>query len=204
MKTFAKITVAMLVLASLGLESCKKGEGDPFMSLRSRKARVAGEWKATAGKGSEVSGGNSMTWTYDGATWTTTTSAGSGSTGYTMDMTFDKDGNYTSVTVQTITIGSTTQTTTTDEKGMWNFADGVGETKKRSQIILSPTSQTTTTVTGSSSSTSTVSYTGSDSPTMIWDVYQLKSKEMIVKYKGSVTTTGGTDTEEGEFTFTAK
>ncbi|MFN4235607.1 MAG: hypothetical protein ACK4IK_12460 [Bacteroidia bacterium] len=46
MKTTKKVMIALAVAALVAptLESCKKGENDPGLSLRSRKGRVAGEW----------------------------------------------------------------------------------------------------------------------------------------------------------------
>lgn len=39
-----------LVLIAIAItNSCRKGEGDPWFSLRSRKARLAGEWKLNEG-----------------------------------------------------------------------------------------------------------------------------------------------------------
>lgn len=46
MKNFTNI-FAVAIIAALAmptLNSCKKGEEDPFLSLKTRKARVAGEW----------------------------------------------------------------------------------------------------------------------------------------------------------------
>lgn len=46
MKTTTKI-LATIVISTMVIpvfNSCKKGESDPFLSLRSRKARVVGEW----------------------------------------------------------------------------------------------------------------------------------------------------------------
>jgi len=44
-----KITIKLLILTLLGLSiltsSCRKGEDDPFLSFRSRNARLSGEWK---------------------------------------------------------------------------------------------------------------------------------------------------------------
>lgn len=43
-------TLLLLVLASfLIFPSCKKGENDPFLSLRSRKNRLSGEWVLKSG-----------------------------------------------------------------------------------------------------------------------------------------------------------
>ena len=37
----------VFALLSVTILACKKGENDPFLSLSSRKARLAGEWKLT-------------------------------------------------------------------------------------------------------------------------------------------------------------
>src|SRR6476661_1699887 len=42
--------IVLFLLAVLTLTTCKKGEDDPFMSLKSRKARLAGEWSLESGK----------------------------------------------------------------------------------------------------------------------------------------------------------
>lgn len=41
------IALAVAAIVAPSFQSCKKGENDPFLSLRSRKARVAGEWDVT-------------------------------------------------------------------------------------------------------------------------------------------------------------
>lgn len=38
------IVLVAISIASMELSSCKKGEEDPFLSLRSRKSRLTGEW----------------------------------------------------------------------------------------------------------------------------------------------------------------
>ncbi|MDD4575741.1 MAG: hypothetical protein PHI36_04870, partial [Bacteroidales bacterium] len=42
-----KIILLLLAVFATTFSACKKGEDDPALSLRSRKARVAGEWKMT-------------------------------------------------------------------------------------------------------------------------------------------------------------
>jgi hypothetical protein len=45
MKKYLSIVLLIgVVLGSLTFESCKKGPNDPFLSLRSRKARMVGDW----------------------------------------------------------------------------------------------------------------------------------------------------------------
>jgi hypothetical protein len=196
MKNIAKITVAALVLLSVALESCKKGEGDPALSLRSRKARMAGEWKASAGKGSDTQGSSTTTFTYDGTTITQTSNNITFSYGQTIDVTIEKDGTFKSTTVSTINNSTTTST----ETGTWNFTSGVGEAKNKSQLMMMTLSSTTAT----GNNTNTETYTGLDAPTVIYDIYQLKNKEIILTQKGSNTDSNGTSTFDYEWTWTAK
>ncbi|MDR2835017.1 MAG: hypothetical protein LBV69_02275 [Bacteroidales bacterium] len=44
-KKLTLITIGIILIFPLINTGCKKGEDDPFLSLRSRKARVAGTWK---------------------------------------------------------------------------------------------------------------------------------------------------------------
>ncbi|HTF02475.1 MAG TPA: hypothetical protein VK826_00555 [Bacteroidia bacterium] len=181
MKTLSKITLVALVISAVSFTGCKKGEGDPFLSLKSRKARVAGEWKMTKGEGthSEVFANTTFnsTITYDGnvETTVTTSSAGSATTTdkYNSEMTFEKDGTFSSV----YTDNNGSSAVITNNKGNWNFTSGVGDMKNKSQIII----YITETTTGSSTST----FTGSDRPTMVYDLYQLKGKEIILHDLGT-------------------
>ncbi|TND05086.1 MAG: hypothetical protein FD123_3706 [Bacteroidetes bacterium] len=198
MKTLVKVTVATLILGSLALESCKKGEGDPALSFRSRKARVAGEWKTTAGSGTSTAGSTTTTWTYDGANYTTTSGSNSVTVARTMNYVFEKAGTYTFTQVTT----STGYSETITQSGTWNFTGGVGEMKNKSQMVMTILSESTVTVIGSSTTTTTDTYTGSDAPSMIADIYQLKNKEMIFKYAGTATSGSSTSSDSGEWTMT--
>jgi len=45
MKKYLSIVLLIsVVLGTFTLSSCKKGPNDPFISLRSRKARMVGDW----------------------------------------------------------------------------------------------------------------------------------------------------------------
>ena len=43
--------IICLLILSVGLFSCKKGDEDPFFSLRTRKARLVNTWKLTEATG---------------------------------------------------------------------------------------------------------------------------------------------------------
>ncbi len=189
-------TIILAIGVSTAVSSCKKGEGDPFLSLQSRKARVAGEWKLSKMESVETIGtGNSattITGTYDGTTLTQVATSNNVSVTttdkYTVEMTFEKDGSFKSV--YTDNNGNTPQVTTST--GVWNFTSGVGEYKNKSQLVTYTESM--------QSGNSTTTFVGSERPTAVYDIYQLKSKEMIFKRKGS----DMNSTIDETSTFTAK
>lgn len=144
-----KKTILMFAAAGLMIAapSCKKGENDPFMSLSSRKARVAGDWELAdfmytdmntepdgdwQGNETTYDAGN-MTMTntytdYDSGNSTTTTST-STTTVNEATYTFNKDGTWSRVWNTTTTssytiLGYTTVSTTVNtssESGNWSF-----------------------------------------------------------------------------------
>lgn len=210
MKTFGKLVLAAAVVVPTVFTGCKKGENDPFISLRSRKARMAGEWTVSKGEGKSTSTASSYTstttWTYDGAqeSSTTTTTSGSISTTdtdvdkFTREYTFEKDGAFKMVE----TDNDDSPATVTTYTGTWNFTGGVGETKNKSQVLIAVTSIT--------SGSSTTTYEGSEALTMLYDIDQLKNKEIILKSKGTgpgfdpFTGNQTTETTEETWTLTAK
>lgn len=69
----------MAIVGVTTVSSCKKGENDPFLSLRSRKARVTGEWKLTKGTVTETDNSRGTT-NSEVTTYTETTSSSGGFT----------------------------------------------------------------------------------------------------------------------------
>jgi hypothetical protein len=193
------VILSSIILVGISFVGCqKKGPNDPAISMHGRRGRVDGEWKVskyteTTLKGSE---------TFDGTNWVSVTTGSSKPTNSTVEwkITFDKKGTYSadnkSTTTTTTTFGSTTITTTTvrqeTSSGKWNFTGGVGYKKNRSQLIAfeeSSTTTTTTTSTGQPTSTTTSTYTasGSQASSIIYDIDQLKNKEMILTWTGTST-----------------
>ncbi|MBW8048780.1 MAG: hypothetical protein FVQ77_00255 [Cytophagales bacterium] len=101
-KTIKKILAitAIALIAMPLFYSCKKGENDPFISLRSRDKRITGEWKLVSAEETSTwsrdfgfgATSGSTTTIYDGKTSVTT---GGGSSLYTLTITFEKDGTAT-------------------------------------------------------------------------------------------------------------
>lgn len=195
MKTSIKIMVAAMAISSVGFVGCKKGEGDPFLSLASRKARLAGEWTVSAGEGSSTDASGTDNWVYDGTTKTTTTSTNNTITDkFTIEYTFEKDGTFKMVNTDNNTSTAIVETTT----GTWNWTGGVGDMKNKSQIVLTTLSYSVT------PGNITQSWTGDNAPTAVMDVYQLKGKEIIFKSEGSTTSSSGTVSSKDSWTLTAK
>jgi hypothetical protein len=104
----------LLVIAAaaffVATPSCKKGENDPFLSLKSRKARLAGEYDIA----SWITSLNATNSDGDAATLTTTIN---GSTGTTV-MTSTPDGEPTTTTTRAIVVNSASFTIGKD--GTWS------------------------------------------------------------------------------------
>lgn len=198
MKTTIKVALAALMIAGVSLESCKKGENDPFLSLRSRKARVTGDWTVKKGEGTRTSGSTTTTWTFDGATYTQTQGSNSVSTSETITMNFEKDGTYKMVT--TITDASVNYTDVTTETGTWNFTGKIGDDKNKDHIVMRTLTSTDVTTIGSSSTTTTDTWTGDNAPANVMYIDELKNKEMIFTWDGSYNNGSSTSTDKGSYT----
>ncbi|MBI4931037.1 MAG: hypothetical protein HY841_09765 [Bacteroidetes bacterium] len=198
------LILSALILTGTGFYGCKKGANDPTISLHSRKGRLVNDWTLSAGTETNISGtttdlitwsGTSVTETYTSG-GTSSTSIGTGS--YTMSIL--KDGTWKSD--QSITwTGTPTFISKITSTGTWNWTGKVGELKNKSQVVFKTLTETDL----FGSSTDTYSYTGDSGPTAIWNIDELKSKELIVIWEGTkLTTSGGTSTSssnKGEYTW---
>lgn len=236
----------------LATPSCKKGENDPFLSLSSRKSRVAGEWDVTNwvynSKNTESNGDYQTTAeTMSGSVITTTQSSFDQSSGTTTtststttlndaSFTFEKDGtfsrtwNTTRVEVTTtdwfgVTVTDTETTVQTNTvTGNWSFVGKVkDEYKNKERIVMNVTSNSWTnewTNVNTNSANSNVVTTHGDKTAGtdnyysgewvdIYEIDQLKGKEMIIKSMEensgsySVTPYGGSTTTTSDDVYTS-
>jgi hypothetical protein len=215
MKKTLILSLSIALLAG-GFNSCKKGDNDPFMSLKSRKARVSGEWKVSNSEDITIQTETNPDYTsvktttevYDGTTLTTTsklkftTSDGTfedsdtKSEKQTRTLTFEKDGTY--IVKEFYAESGTTYTTA----GHWTFMGKSKEAglKNKEAIILTLNSETSADSTGTESYTETGLYVGG-----VVYIDQLKNKEMIWKIDNSTTTSNNTVTKRtSTIVFTAK
>ena len=203
MKKLIVLSLAAIALMA-NLSSCKKGENDPFLSLKSRKARVVGEWTVTMEEGtnqdiSKISFGGvtvttttNETSTYNGALYTstsvTTSSAGGNPQNstytdvYTQSYTFEKDGTFSLETVYT------GQNYTEIIEGTWAFVgkSKSAELKNKEAIALSITKYSDI----DNGVTTTYSSTGLDDSIII-AIDRLKNKEMVLIQESTYTDPNG-------------
>ena len=170
----------MTALAFTGFEGCKKGENDPGLSLKSRKGRLAGEWKLVkAEENSTQTGATAQTKTFDGTNWTA--NGTKDNTAYTKRVTFEKDG--------TFKMEETWAAITTTATGVWFFSgkNKEAELKNKEAVIVSVSSVT--------HAGGTETYTGVTADDM-WMLDKLSGKELIVVEEGTEvdSPTGGTAT----------
>lgn len=131
-------SVIVLIIITTTFFGCKKGENDPAISLRTRKARVIGEWNMKTGTAG-ITIDNHINPPYnqdikmDGskAEINQTESGNVGITyigNYTFYITFKKDG--------TFNFNENFAGDILDASGTWNFVGGVGKAKNKESIVL--------------------------------------------------------------------
>lgn len=115
MKNISKSLLAIAVAGVAFVASCKKGEDDPSLSLRSRKSRVAGEWKVSSAETKMTTTGSAGTSTSSSTsteTWTGDTYKASESSTYS-------SGGSSSSSTSTIDGTVETNTYTFEKDGTW-------------------------------------------------------------------------------------
>lgn len=103
-----------LVVGSTVLTGCKKGENDPFLSLKSRDARITELWKLTKVEGNTNNNGTLSTDAYDGTIWTSTFGSFNSQYAYSLSIEIKKDGTYQSIE------NNDGEITTTDGRWYWS------------------------------------------------------------------------------------
>ena len=177
---------AGVLFLSANLSSCKKGENDPTLSLRSRKARLTGEWTVTSINGlnsqiySNPDNPNNMIseYIYNGSTQTNTTKDGNGtvlgtstSDEFTLTFSFKKDGTFT------ITQKETANSIEMTSSGNWIFLNKNKNSKLKNKeaILLSMTSDNT--INNGVSLLNT--YSGLQGPnSLIFEIDELKNNQI--------------------------
>lgn len=130
--------VLVLVVSGLFFGGCKKGENDPFISLKTRKSRLSGDWKVSFAEYTI----NDTSWTYDGNTLKEFFGGNLvNEINIVYDYSFKKSGSYSinreeDYPANYFSPNTPPLTYTYFEEGTWNFTGGAGSSKTKSQLLL--------------------------------------------------------------------
>jgi hypothetical protein len=188
-----KYALLMLLAVMLILPSCKKGENDPFISLKSRKARLVGEWKLVEGSSSVVSSSGTDTYTFNGTLMTSVESGVTTTVPYSESYTFEKDGTYK------YSSNMNNGEDTDDESGAWTFGTKSTELDVKAKETVMLYGQQYTSV--SSGITYSYSYVGTILPVNRITLDMLKSNKMTLLIDYTYTGTGSAFTRTGTWTY---
>jgi hypothetical protein len=185
-----------LYILLINFTSCKKGENDPAISLRSRKARLVGDWKLKEGiETITYSTGEVETSTYNGSVKVLVkTGEPTETTVYNAEINFRKDGYYT-------------MTTTDDDElrvidGNWYF----GTKNKNLDVKNKETLYLITekyTYSNSGGTPHVIEMTGTYAlsfPT-VWQIDRLSNKELVILTDFTYSTSSGIATGTGTKTY---
>lgn len=189
--------ILVALIAAPLLQSCKKGDGDPFFSIYSRKARVAGDWKISSLTDVFTVGKVTVETTYDGnkrkekttvhdsiihvtnptphdstfdyiTNWTWT-----GTVAYT----FDKKGTYD--ILENFQDDTTQAKYTAEEKGLWYFTGGGKNSGFKYKELLGL--QMRSYVYNPDGGSSYTNTGAGNNDQQIFEIYELKNNEIILK-----------------------
>lgn len=133
MKSFRPILFLFSLVFLLGC--FKKGADDPVISLRSRKARITGNWVMISGKRTNNQGQfQSVEFTYTKDKYIVVTIDPSGRRMYegaaSFNLKLNKDGSFEEL--KTLSLNSNNLIL----KGNWNFTGGIGSVKNKEQLLI--------------------------------------------------------------------
>jgi len=202
-KQILKLSMAVAIIA-LVFSGCKKGENDPFISLKSRTSRLTNTWELSAMDYTTTSVNSTYTFSYKYSyssgiqtVTSTTTVGGSSSTTtststLTKKITFEKDGTYK------VEINDDGDLSTIEGNWAWLGKSKPAELADKEAVMLSSTKE----VDGSD----TDNYSGKSNDfddMLVFD--KLSSKELVVLYDYTNTDSDGYSyTRKGTITFTKK
>ena len=177
-RIFIILFIGIFIIPSIN--SCKKGDGDPVISFKSRDARLCQTWVLTKIEGNKVSSGITTTISYDGTNFSAVKSNNTSETGTgTFEITFNKEGtlDYTEAFLPTGGVADNGSGT-----GNWVWA---GSGKNKSSLYL-------------------LHIDANLFDANIYSCYKLSSKELILIYRFIEITDGDTYSYDETYTFEKK
>lgn len=210
-KLHTMMQALILLLLTAGVfVGCRKGEDDPWLTLRGRKARMVGKWSVTSGmvsrgaeftadNGNRVVGTATSRYSEKQVEQTNYYSTPEGDKTWTITGDFAgsveifRDGTYKMSHTEIFRAqGATPEMNNSAEiSGYWSFTGGSNDTRKREQLVL----QQVTVVPSAGSG----SVNNNPVPSALYNIRQLKHKEIVLEYTND--SSDALDTRREEWTW---
>lgn len=187
-----RYTLLLLIIISLGFvfQSCKKGENDPFLSLRSRKARITGEWILKSGTTTITENDTTEVLTYDGIN---AVSSINGSFPLTEKWKINKNSSFERIIHNNGNVFT--------YKGNWTFNHKNKEADIKNKEAVTFVYEYFNAVYAGGTGNYTETYSGIESPATTYIIDELKNKEMIFSNDGTESWPDYSKKKTGSFTY---
>jgi hypothetical protein len=120
------LNLLLFLMITLFFSECKKGSGDPDISVRSRKNRLTGDWRLEGGKATAFN--YQYIFNKSGARVFDVVNMLYSDELYQFNLTISKDGTFSMNEIRNLSSFHAT--------GNWNFNTGVGENKKKEMVFF--------------------------------------------------------------------
>jgi hypothetical protein len=188
----------MLLLLTAGvLVGCRKGEDDPWLTFRGRKARLVGKWSVTSGmvqrgaefttpEGNQVVGTSTSRYSETAVEQTNFYSRVQGDVTWSQTGDFSgkveifRDGTYSMSVSEKFKVGDANEVNNGGTyTGLWTLTGGNkgNNVRKREQLMLQQVSYTPVTGTGELNTNPV--------PSALYHLKQLKHKEIVLTYENN-------------------
>lgn len=195
MKPFTKNHILLILGMILLLQSvsCKKGENDPFLSCRSRKTRVVGEWLLSSGTITTHSGTQIDSTLYNGSTYIEYLNGNIIQGVYTHRILFERKGSFTEEILSDNVL----------EKidGYWMFGARNKDAGMKSKETIIVFIQSDALI--ANGITTITTYSGTNYRSYAMKLDELKNEEMTLIYDGSTNNQNSSDLK-GSLSFKKK
>jgi hypothetical protein len=178
-KRYFLVFVSIVMLVPV-MNSCRKGDEDPLISLYSRKHRLCQDWNFSYYKRTEQHNNVTVYYEFDGASLTKVEGSHVSISHATMQLSFRKDGTY--LWAETIT--TDTSLYNYNEEGSWYFTGGSKESDTKNKELLALQKTKVTTILQSDGTTTSETYNGSGNlDAAVFKIIKLSSKEVKLELK---------------------
>jgi len=221
MKNMFMLGLGIILLTT----GCRKGDEDPWFSIKTRKARLVGEWTMTSGNITAISTSNEVVlsstvheYTEDQEHYEVISNISNYTKDYVIEeyrIKIDNNGTYERRLKKELVLidgqprdPDEIYLSSVVERGTWTFLKRNSEygLKNKEAVVLNrlESSSTITDSSGTSTNTSTYTAFGESYPYLIWEIERLANKELLIKNEITGVTQNDNYVRTEEFRFIQK